>query len=553
MLKVCRIRNLGKVNILIGRNNCGKSSVLDAICMAKSVVNPDLLGERLPILLLQRRSIGRSIYTLRNFWHNYKINEIIKINLKFEHEEELDLEIKWENDNTFRVALIDPSGKIPARINGRYFSICRLKINGNFLGASGDHGALKKIPQIYHYLQNLILLDDYLARKLESLETGVFGPLLEPRLDKRIVEDLNKIYGMEAEGLTFIPASPTLPQSRTYRLATTLPKQSLHIDELGDGSKYAVALLSIALLLKDSALLIEEIESHQHIGAIKKLLPTLLEIAEERGLQLFITTHSYEVIQIFSQLSQKYDVKFFHLAKNNDGIISIREISGPDVKLLSDLGVDIRELEVYKRFFIVEGAEDVIFLKAIFQKYDKEVEDEGYLIPAGNKKQVKNVAVALTSTGKEIVAFIDYDKDSEEDILKSLGNILNGRNILFTQEENSFKISNSGSIITVIPLGLPGDETMTNLGITHHEMEDYCLKLIELDENVKSWLGITLNEIAESGKKANFKRLNKSKTYIQILANKKDMTYSEVIRGIITRARKENIEKIIGKIKTIIS
>ncbi|MHA1706808.1 MAG: ATP-dependent nuclease, partial [Promethearchaeota archaeon] len=435
----------------------------------------------------------------------------------------------------------------------RCFSMYHLGINGNIRNISGDRWALKNFPQVYHYLQNIILLDDYLARKLKSLETGVFGPLLEPRLDKKIVEYLNKIYGIKAEGLTFLPVSPTLPQTNTFRLATMLPEQSLHIDELGDGAKYAVALLSTALLLENSALLIEEIESHQHIGAIKKLLPTLLEIAEERGLQLFITTHSYEIIQAFSQLSEKYDVKFFHLVKNADGSVSIREIPGPDIKLLSDLGVDIRELEVYKRFFIVEGVEDVNFLKAIFQKYDKKVEDAGDLIPAGDKKQVKNVAVALTATGKEIVAFIDYDKDSEEKILESFKNNLNGHNIKFTPEENSFKINSSGSVIIVIPLGLPKDETLRKLGITHHEMEDYCLKLMEIDENVVKRLGISLNEIVDSAKKAKFEKLNKSKAYIRILASKKDMDYSEIIRSIIMYARKENIDSIIGKIKTIIS
>jgi len=116
---------------------------------------------------------------------------------------------------------------------------------------------------------------------------------LEPRLDKRIVKELNDIFGMKAEAMGFIPASPT---AATYRLNIAEQERSLHIDELGDGAKYATTILSLCLLLENSALLVEEIESHQHPEALQKFLPSIVKIAHEKNVQLFITTHSLEVI-----------------------------------------------------------------------------------------------------------------------------------------------------------------------------------------------------------------------------------------------------------------
>lgn len=52
----------------------------------------------------------------------------------------------------------------------------------------------------------------------------------------------------------------------------------------------------------NTALFIEEIESHQHPLAIKNLIENLLSIAESNNLQLFITTHSDHV----------YDYLYYH-------------------------------------------------------------------------------------------------------------------------------------------------------------------------------------------------------------------------------------------------
>ena len=46
-------------------------------------------------------------------------------------------------------------------------------------------------------------------------------------------------------------------------------------------------------------LFIEEIECHQHLAALKKLIPTLLNIAIENNLQLFVTTHDYNIWRLF--------------------------------------------------------------------------------------------------------------------------------------------------------------------------------------------------------------------------------------------------------------
>ena len=50
--------------------------------------------------------------------------------------------------------------------------------------------------------------------------------------------------------------------------------------------------IGLGLLLKGTAVLVEELETYQHPESLRKLTETLFEVAKEQDLQLFLTTHS---------------------------------------------------------------------------------------------------------------------------------------------------------------------------------------------------------------------------------------------------------------------
>jgi len=538
------ISDLGAVNVFIGRNNSGKSSILDALCFSRCAFDYRILGELLPLLLLRRRAAERSVYVLKNFWHGYNTGNNIIFGLEFGNNERIHIETSYVSDTEFNIFLSDPSKKVPDLDPSRdYFFSQTRRLNDET--AYSSHGSIdqfvKAYPRFGHYLSELTLIDDYLARKLESLETNIFHRILETRLDKRIVQGLNDIYGVGAEGLVYIPVSAA---TKAFRLAIAMPEQALHIDELGDGTKYMTNILSLCLLLENSALLIEEIESHQHFEAMSKFVLSLIKTAKEKNVQLFITTHSLEVIQILSQLPKEYDIRFFHVEKPIDGKLVPRQLKAVDTQLLSDLGVDLRNLEAYRRFVVVEGDEDETFLKNLFQKYNRNLEEIGYLVKAGSKDLVKQVSGALVSTEKEIIAIPDYDKDQREALINGFAGVLQSRSISFTQEDNLLRIQKPNSMVTVLPFGMPDDDTLLKVGITQHEMEDYCLKLIGIDENLRKWAGTTLEELATDAKKAGLKNLNKSSTLLRLLSAKKGILYEDTISHIIQNASKESVDKV---------
>jgi AAA15 family ATPase/GTPase len=60
-IKYCEISDLGKVNVFVGRNDSGKSSILDALCLIRSAFNPRLFYELIPHILLRRKAVERSM------------------------------------------------------------------------------------------------------------------------------------------------------------------------------------------------------------------------------------------------------------------------------------------------------------------------------------------------------------------------------------------------------------------------------------------------------------------------------------------------------------
>jgi len=543
-IKKCEINNLGKVNVLIGKNNSGKSSILDALCLAKCLFNGHLFDEPILQLLLRRKGIERSVYTLRSFWHNYNTQGNIRIELGFKENISFNFEVRWGADDRLRMYLEEPSHTLPSLIENKYVLVREVLLSGGFLSHSGEssESVTRKYPQVHRFLHELTLIDDYLARKLERLETNVFSRILEPRLDKDLVRFLNEIYGLNAEGLTYIPLSPSLRGH--FVLAITAPKASIHIDELGDGAKYAATILSLCLLLENSALLIEELESHQHAGAITKLLPYLAQISEEKNVQLFITTHSFEVIQTLSSLSDKFDIRFFHVQRNEEGDVFVELLPSVEAKVLLDLGIDLRYLDIYKKFIVVEGKDDTVFIRSLLEKYGRNIDEVGHLVEAGNKNEVIRVSVSLLSARKDILALIDYDNKKEEELLESLSNtIKNRQHKVEIQQRNVLKVDDNITV-TLIPMGLPNDIELKNAGITWHEMEDYCLKLVEIDGKVKEWAGVTVKELVDGGKKAGFEGVNKSSTALSVLALRKELPREKVIMEIIKRADQKILEEM---------
>ena len=85
-IKEGKLDNIGEVNILLGPNNSGKSTILESIYLASSALSTyDILGRDRGEYLSKRR-VSRSYIFVDSFWYRYKtdvpITFFLEINKK---------------------------------------------------------------------------------------------------------------------------------------------------------------------------------------------------------------------------------------------------------------------------------------------------------------------------------------------------------------------------------------------------------------------------------------------------------------------------------------
>lgn len=340
------LTDLAQVNVLVGRNNSGKSTVLEALVLSKlSITRDDLLGHRGIEYFLLDRHVERQTSGVSELWPQQATSNPIAVHFVYETNERHMfahfqsagiLRIVWTNSpdsktKEFYKRSSNEDTRIREFLRSDYSSI-----------SSSSPGHEMGVPFVT-WLALLHLLDPQMRR--EHVAEVIWGDLTRDRTDKRLVDIINQVYGLNIENLTFVPSGGT------QRLVALLPEHSLPLDWLGDGLRYAIVVLSLGLLLKDTALLIEELESHQHPEALRLLTNATLKMAKQQNLQLFLTTHSAELINYVIEAAEAegLDMRIHHLALSRDGELTSRSISEPDARLLSDIGYDIRLHDRYLR------------------------------------------------------------------------------------------------------------------------------------------------------------------------------------------------------------
>jgi len=163
------------------------------------------------------------------------------------------------------------------------------------------------------------------------------------RQDLVLRDMINDIYKLNMDGFNLMPFGGT------NRLVALLPESGVAVDWLGDGLRYALNILALGMLLEGTILMVEEPETHQHPESLKLLTRTLFELARRQNLQLFLTTHSWELMTYSLEAAEQTGVELamHHVRLNDKGMFDTRSIPLPDAKLLLDIGHDIRLSDKY--------------------------------------------------------------------------------------------------------------------------------------------------------------------------------------------------------------
>ena len=275
---VYRMTGVARVNLVVGRNNCGKTSILEAIQLLVSG-DPSALRES----ALRRNELTDHGADLSHVFYGHASAPGTRFELSG-HDDRPQL--------TARISL--PDGASDAVLPGydHQLSIIHSDTARSSLPVT-ENGVLANVilpemppkarfldchPRSMHPIWNSVLAESRGTQIVEALQ------LLEPEIDKIVY--------------------PTGGSSRrSVELGYRDSDRRLPIGSYGDGMRRLLAL-SLALIGTDECVLIDEIDTGLHWTVMEDMWRLVIETARRSNVQVFATTHSYDCIRGLGSLVQ---------------------------------------------------------------------------------------------------------------------------------------------------------------------------------------------------------------------------------------------------------
>lgn len=269
------MKDLGQFNLIVGDNNVGKTSVLEAL-----MVYDDgwfFLNRLLTSLKYRKiRDVLQygdlDLYANRNFKFEKNTHSII-FNCSYINSKKQTFSLEFQNKQ---------------KVIAHGFSIQNLEFN--FLDKSGINPFVD-IPFIPFYKGHDSDLTNFYSKLQEnkSLKRNFSNSL------KTIVPDLEDIELSN-------PYPDSIPHLIVYQKHS---ESSLPLAMFGDGTIKLFRLLAEIVLNKGERLMVDEIDTGIYFGRFKQFWKAILQTAKEHSVQLFMTTHSEECIKYFKEVLEE--------------------------------------------------------------------------------------------------------------------------------------------------------------------------------------------------------------------------------------------------------
>lgn len=311
-----------QVNLIVGTNNSGKSSLLEAIYLLTSEDPTSsllhLLNERgeyssrTSDMKFERRPAGG--YQISSIFHGRSLKSgqslIIKSNSKSNVSLAISLrEAKIRRDTDIAQYSLFGDDEL-ASIDGRAQLLVLEK---------QEPGKDPKIDTLRVTEGDLVFIPGRpLGRRLASpdqkakfVTTNFMGYdelaalwdtiTLTPQEEK--VVDALRILDPDVDRLSF-----TSRQTSNSGVLLKLhnEKNPVSLGSMGDGMRRALAIAAALVSVENGTLLVDEIDTGLYYGVLAGIWRLILETASRRGVQVFATTHSWDCVKAFQYALNKY-------------------------------------------------------------------------------------------------------------------------------------------------------------------------------------------------------------------------------------------------------
>jgi AAA15 family ATPase/GTPase len=362
-LKELKINSLGNINLITGKNNTGKSSILEAIAIYASGANMQIVnellkerGESLKSSVNNKNYISNNIKAISSLFNDRKIGFDVKDAISIGSVEET--LFGDENISEQRVSLRfiqyldeitrDNIGNISTR--KRTIVDFDQKLDNLKIGIEIRNGSKSYIQSIederIRFSNSLFDNNDNFefirTRNIDrDINSKLWDDITLTEKEQYVIDAL-KIIEPFAERIAFIEENT---RERTAVIKLSNSSSIIPLRSMGDGINRILTIILALVNTDNGFLLIDEFENGLHYTVQEKLWNIVFVLANKLGVQVLATTHSEDCILAFErELNKKgnnFDGKLIRL-DNDNGIIKQVEFSARELKIANDNDIEIR-------------------------------------------------------------------------------------------------------------------------------------------------------------------------------------------------------------------
>lgn len=286
-IKHSKIEGLKQINLFFGKNNCGKSSLLDAIFLISGISNP-----KLPLnvnIIRNYRRLEPSDMKL-DFYSLDMSNPIV---IKAENDETRELQISVVESSSSKVNLLGEDNNVASTdLDNKYGLVLKYKVDEHayessiIMSHSSNNSLEQRIKMPAHYKEKLTCR--YLNPKFD------FTTSIDGLVD--VIKNKDEVFIVNALRL-IEPNIKDLVLSQNDVLVDIGLDKRIPINMMGDGARKILSILTSIYECKNGIVLIDELSNGFHYSVMKGVWRAIISVAKKNNVQIFATTHDLDSIK----------------------------------------------------------------------------------------------------------------------------------------------------------------------------------------------------------------------------------------------------------------
>jgi len=315
---------LAPLTVLVGPNNSGKTTVLEALLLAHGF--RDVAGLSVLSILsaihktLESVGVDHLVYgygaKARRAVATYIVDSQVKSiavdvsreMLRFYYVEGLDA------DELIEVSELERIGKMIAQATR--FTLSQWSI----------HDSTRLIA-------NTLLLRDNLIREYQSFIYKNWVDFVNSGITGEVAQWVSRVVGEDYLDVTAEPVG-----GQQTLLLYKSDRTRVRLSDVGDGVQVLVVARMLVDYLKPEVILWDDVESHMNPRALQLLASWLSDLVE-LGRQVVVSTHSIEAARLILKLAPKAILVRLEL---KSGTLGAKSLTVEELEKLEELGVDVR-------------------------------------------------------------------------------------------------------------------------------------------------------------------------------------------------------------------